>query len=224
MPGNPCATPSAPIHAGEVDTWLDVSVTISCDGVAARRFITVQNRKCKRQACDHFSFQPFCYATSLGLIRVRRLGNLILSTRILHNLLKARPPVNMATVQGVSGKQYVRGTAAYTTASWQYATSTHKIDHDMNPALVIQPKDKNDIKLALKYAKENNIAVAIRTGGHQYSGASSTGGRNIQLDLERTFQGPDDRMVFSKDGETLVRISVSWPLGAFNAWLTKRGT
>lgn len=129
----------------------------------------------------------------------------------------------MAFIQGITGKQYVRGTEAHTTASWQYATSTHRLDHDMNPALVIQPKNKDDIKLALKYAKENKIAVAVRTGGHQYSGASSTGGKNIQLDLERTFRGPDDRKIFTKDGETLVRASVSWPLGAFNAWLTERG-
>ena len=148
---------------------------------------------------------------------------LISSTRNFFNLFRTRTPDQMATIQDISGRQYVRGTEAHTDASYQYATSTHKVDHDMNPALVIQPKNKNDIKVALKYAKENKIAVAIRTGGHQYSGASSTGGKNIQLDLERTFQGPDDRKIFIKDGETLVRTSVSWPLGSFNAWLTERG-
>lgn len=144
-------------------------------------------------------------------------------SRNFFNRFKTGKPDQMATIQGIGGKQYVRGTEAYTDASYQYASSTHKIDHDMNPALVIQPKNKDDIKLALKYARDNKIAVAIRTGGHQYSGASSTGGENIQLDLERTFQGPDDRKIFIKDGDTLVRTSVSWPLGSFNAWLTERG-
>ena len=89
----------------------------------------------------------------------------------------------------------------------------------MNPALIIQPKDKNDIKVALQYARSEKIAVAVRTGGHQYSGASSTGGRNIQLDLSMTFRGPEDRNIFEKDGQSFVRTGVSWSLGEFNAFL-----
>lgn len=127
----------------------------------------------------------------------------------------------MATIYGVTGKQFTQGTAAYQDAMYQYATSTHEKDHNMNPGLIIQPQNKDDIVLALKWAKSQKVAVAIRTGGHQYSGASSTAASNIQLDLEKTFRGPDDQTIFEKDGRTFVRTSVSWSLGSFNAYLAK---
>ena len=127
----------------------------------------------------------------------------------------------MATIAGITGNQFTQGTQAYQNNKYQYASSSHEIDHNMNPGLIIQPQNKNDIVLALKYAKSRKIAVAIRTGGHQYSGASSTSAPNIQLDLKKTFRGPDDQTIFEKDGRTFVRTSVSWSLGAFNAYLTK---
>ncbi len=127
----------------------------------------------------------------------------------------------MATIAGITGNQFPQGTQAYKDNKYQYASSSHEVDHNMNPGLIIQPKDKNDIALALKYAKSRGIAVAIRTGGHQYSGASSTSATNVQLDLKQTFLGPDDQAIFEKDGKSFVRTSVSWSLGAFNAYLTK---
>ena len=91
----------------------------------------------------------------------------------------------------------------------------------MNPALLVQAASKEDIAVTLKYAKAQKIAVAIRSGGHQYCGASSTQAPNIQLDLRYTFRDPnDDRNLFEGlDGKTYVRTSVSWTLGEFNGWL-----
>ncbi|KAL3481469.1 hypothetical protein BJX99DRAFT_218410 [Aspergillus californicus] len=125
----------------------------------------------------------------------------------------------MATILGIQGNQFIQGTQAYQDNKYQYASSSHEIDHNMNPALIIQPVKKDDIVLALKYAHLKNIAVAVRTGGHQYSGASSTGFPNIQLDLKKTFRAPEDRIIFEKDGRPFVRTSVSWNLGEFNAYL-----
>lgn len=127
----------------------------------------------------------------------------------------------MATIAGISGNQTAQGTKAYEDEKYQYASSSHEVDHNMNPGLIIQPRNKDDIALALKYAKSKKIAVAIRTGGHQYSGASSTSASNIQLDLRTTFRGPDDQAIFEKNGRTFVRTSVSWSLGDFNEFLTK---
>lgn len=127
----------------------------------------------------------------------------------------------MATIAGITGKQFLPGTQSYANNKYQYATSTYGVEHNMNPGMIVQPSQMNDIVLVLQYAKANNIAVAIRTGGHQYCGASSTPAPNIQLDLGKTFRGPNDRVIVEKDGKSFVRTSVSWSLGEFNAYLTQ---
>lgn len=103
----------------------------------------------------------------------------------------------------------------------QYATSTHQKDHNMYPDLIVQPKDDEDVIRAVNWARENKVAVAVKSGGHQYSGASSTSGKNIQLDLSNTYK---DMMVINpvndadKD-KTLVYVGVSNQLKDFNAYL-----
>lgn len=78
------------------------------------------------------------------------------------------PPGDTVAIADISGNQFVKGTQAWENNKYQYATSSHGIDHDMNPAIVIQPKNKEDIKKTLEYAKRQGVAVAVRTGGHQY--------------------------------------------------------
>ncbi|KAJ7738828.1 hypothetical protein DFH07DRAFT_840715 [Mycena maculata] len=125
----------------------------------------------------------------------------------------------MATIAGVTGTQFLPTNKDYDLWQWQYATSTHEIDHDMKPGLIVQPHSKDDIKKVIAFAKAHKKAIAIRTGGHQYSGASSTGQNNIQLDLKNTFQSPDDLVYFEKGNRSFVRASVSHSLGDFNAFL-----
>jgi len=127
----------------------------------------------------------------------------------------------MATIQGVTGKQFLPSTTDYSHWQYQYATSTHKVDHDMKPGLIVQAKSKDDIKLVIASARAQKKAVAIRSGGHQYSGASSTGESNIQLDLRNTFKSSDDLAYFEQGSKSYVRASVSWSLGEFNAFLGK---
>ena len=116
--------------------------------------------------------------------------------------------------------QFAPGTPKYEKFYYQYATSSHEDENRMKPALIIQPSSKEEIAIALKYAKAQNIRIAVRTGGHQYSGASSTEAPNIQLDLRSSFRATDDRqLINSPDGKTYVRTSVSWNLGEFNAWM-----
>ncbi|KAJ7625766.1 hypothetical protein FB45DRAFT_922251 [Roridomyces roridus] len=124
-----------------------------------------------------------------------------------------------ATIAGITGKQFSPQAKDYGLWKWQYAASSHAVDHDMNPGLIVQPRNKDDIKRVIAYAKQNNKAIAIRTGGHQYSGASSTGQEGILLDLKTTFQAPDDLAYFEKGSRSYVRASVSHSLGAFNAFL-----
>ena len=129
----------------------------------------------------------------------------------------------MATIQGLTGKQILPTSVDYAQWRYQYATSTHLEDHDMSPGLIVQPHNKEDIKLVIAYAKAQNKAIAIRTGGHQYSGASSTGKDNVQLDLKMTFRGEEDLSFFEKEGKSYVYASVSHSLGEFNAFLGKHG-
>ena len=53
------------------------------------------------------------------------------------------------------GGQYSRDTndEEYQTRRYQYATSSHKNDGHMNPHTILYPKDLDDIKLAVKYAR-----------------------------------------------------------------------
>ncbi|CAG8755939.1 280_t:CDS:1 [Gigaspora margarita] len=125
------------------------------------------------------------------------------------------------------GKVIKRGDADYEQQSYQYASSSYLEEDIVRPAVIIQPADDDDVIKAIKYASDNKIAVAVRTGGHQYCGASSTSGKNIQLDLSQTYnkdpiQFPTkDPKDFNWENEdcTLVTFGVSYSLGDFNAKL-----
>ena len=137
-----------------------------------------------------------------------------------HNTAAAAGASGSVHIANIAGVQIAAGSPDYDKYQYQYATSSYDDDNRMSPALLIQPSSKEDIALTLKYAKAQKIAVAVRTGGHQYCGASSTLAPNIQLDLRSSFQKPDDRRLFNgPGGKTYARTSVSWSLGDFNAWM-----
>jgi FAD/FMN-containing dehydrogenase len=135
----------------------------------------------------------------------------------------------MATIQDFTGIQYIRsakGTIegqAYQNNNYQYASSSHQIDHDMNPALIVQPTCDADIIAAIKYAKANKIAIAVKSGGHQYSGASSTSGSNILLDMKPTFKdlNNDLKVLDQTTDKSFLYVSVSWSLGELNGFLAR---
>jgi len=58
----------------------------------------------------------------------------------------------------------------------------------MSPLKIIYALGDNDVILAIKECQDNNYKMAIRTGGHQYSGLSSCDNKCIQLDLSKTYQ------------------------------------
>ncbi|KAK6725395.1 hypothetical protein SNK04_004200 [Fusarium graminearum] len=89
------------------------------------------------------------------------------------------------------GNQFFPGTAAYKRANDIYATSTYGVSRDMNPSEILQPASVENIQQVVKAAAKMGKPLAIRSGGHQYSGASSTGSQGIQLDLKPTFRRPN---------------------------------
>ncbi|KAF5589320.1 6-hydroxy-D-nicotine oxidase [Fusarium pseudoanthophilum] len=132
----------------------------------------------------------------------------------------------MFKIKDFQGMQYSRDTSSqfgqkdYKFFNQQYATTSYQTEHDMNPALIAQPKEDEDVIKAVQWARDNKVSVAVRSGGHQYSGASSTGGKNIQIDLTNTYK---DMMVLEEDGvpddRALVLAGVSNRLQDFNDYL-----
>ena len=99
----------------------------------------------------------------------------------------------------------------------------------MTPSQVIYPRSVEDIKVYVNQAAEQGIGIAIRTGGHQFSGASSSAGRNIQIDLSNTFKDPTENFVYNNDTQkgtgrqyNLLKVGVSYSLLEFNTLLSKQ--
>jgi len=127
-----------------------------------------------------------------------------------------------AQVNNFIGMQYAREGNEYEKEDYnffnqQYATSSYinVADHNLDPALILKPKDDNDVKSAINYAVEHKVGIAIKSGGHQYSGACSCSGNNVQLDVSNAYKDlkiisnptipvPDDRvLVFAGVGNQL---------------------
>ncbi|KZL81191.1 fad binding domain-containing protein [Colletotrichum incanum] len=132
----------------------------------------------------------------------------------------------MPRIQDFEGMQYSRTgdeleQQDYAFFNQQYATSTYQKEHDMNPDLIVRPKHDEDVVKAVNWARENKVAVAVKSGGHQYSGASSTGGQNIQIDLSNTYK---DLMILRPkepiaEDKALVYIGVSTNMMDLNKYL-----
>ncbi len=86
-------------------------------------------------------------------------------------------------IPGFSGPVYRPSDLLYDFHANQYATSSYKKE-DMTPLMVAIPRDVNDIKAALTFAKAKQTWVVARSGGHQYSGTSSGGDGTIVLSMD----------------------------------------
>lgn len=115
---------------------------------------------------------------------------------------------------------YKLGDTDYQEHRYQYATTSQHRDQ-MSPAAIIYPQYPNadpDVLKAIRFAAANNIAIAVRTGGHAYSGTSSTTSNNIQLDLSEAYND------WEYDAETgLLRVGISYSLKELNVKLGEKG-
>jgi FAD/FMN-containing dehydrogenase len=55
---------------------------------------------------------------------------------------------------------------------------------DKHPALVVQPTGAADVRTAVSFAREHNLLLAVKCGGHSYGGTSTCEG-GMQIDLSR---------------------------------------
>ncbi len=95
---------------------------------------------------------------------------------------------------------------------YQYSYSSNA--DAMKPFAILYPKDEATLIAAIKLAASEKCHLSIRSGGHQYSGASSTAGDNIQIDVSELY---DECSIDSSTG--LVRVGVGRTLDELNLWL-----
>lgn len=116
-------------------------------------------------------------------------------------------------IDGFAGSVWLRDDAespdAYQRAAYQYATSFQGAER-MRPLAILQATSDEDVVRVINYARSSGLAVAVRSGGHHYTGASSTGGQNIQLDMSRFTEAhfdPDSNTATLGAGNTVERLS-----------------
>lgn len=80
------------------------------------------------------------------------------------------------------GQVLLAGEPGYDEARYLWNPSFNK-----HPALVVQPVDVPDIQAAVNFAREHNLLLAVKCGGHSHSGQSSCE-RGMQIDLKK-FRG-----------------------------------
>lgn len=85
------------------------------------------------------------------------------------------------------------------------ARSVHNAMIDKHPAVIIQCANNNDVSLAVNFARENNILLAIKGGGHNGAGLGvCDGGLVIDLSLMKNIQvNPQENTVLVGGGCTL---------------------
>jgi FAD/FMN-containing dehydrogenase len=105
------------------------------------------------------------------------------------------------------GPWFIIGDDEYPQKRLQYATTSFA-EADVSPRIILYPAGENDIHKAMGLCCELGMAIAVRTGGHQYCGYSSTLPVNMQLDVSHTFP------LYEYDPATnVLRCGVSHPLG-----------
>ena len=84
---------------------------------------------------------------------------------------------------------------------------------DRRPALVVRPTDTDDVIAAIRFAREQDLLIAVRCGGHSIPGLS-TCDDGIVIDLSRirgAEVNPDNRTATVRGGSARGRTSCDRP-------------
>lgn len=115
------------------------------------------------------------------------------------------------------GQWVIIGDDEYPQKREQYATTSF-VEKYVSPRIILYPTGEKDIQKAIGLCHELDMAIAVRTGGHQYCGFSSTRPVNMQIDLSKTFP------LYDYDAETnVLRCGVSQSLGNWARLNNKQG-
>jgi hypothetical protein len=121
------------------------------------------------------------------------------------------------------------GSVGYKQRNPQYATSTYGTERQMDPGTIVLPSSVGDISTFVNSMYNATVlpgvkrkALAIRSGGHQYSGASSTDSNNVVLDLGDVFKSEPIELTFS-GGKAYIRASCSQSLNDLFTFMKSKG-
>src|SRR4051812_14026909 len=87
---------------------------------------------------------------------------------------------------------------------------------DARPALIVRPADAADVARSIAFAREHDLEIAVRSGGHSAAGHGTTdGGQLIHLgDLTSVEVDIERQVVWAGAGQTAAELSSALsPLG-----------
>lgn len=105
------------------------------------------------------ALQQLAAITALGAVNALRAAP----------ALAAAKPARLA-IPGVAGKVIRRQDADYEV--WRQAMVWHMSKPKRQPDVIVQAKSEQDVIAAVRYAAENKLKVAVRSGGHNSNGPS----------------------------------------------------
>ncbi len=109
---------------------------------------------------------------------------LIISKNTLNVCTSVKKQTSLSLLDGQNLRENVisENQKDYQIHAYQYATTSEPASFT-KPYAIIYVEDDEDIMMAIRYCTENKLSLAVRSGGHQYRGYSSTNGPNLQIDL-----------------------------------------
>ena len=109
--------------------------------------------------------------------------------------------VNVATLgEQLRGQVVTAGDAMY-----EDARKVYNAMHDRRPEAVVEAVDETDVIAAVRFARDNDLELAVRGGGHSVPGYGTTDG-GLVIDLGRirhALVDPEDQTVRMGGGSLL---------------------
>ncbi|KIW62709.1 hypothetical protein PV04_10853 [Phialophora macrospora] len=97
----------------------------------------------------------------------------------------------MQKIPEFTGPQFPFSTDPRLARSYADVHRTLKLDQNMPPAVIALPRHAQDVRTAIKYARQKGYQVSVFTGGHYYDGGLYAQNKSdVQLNLTLTYPGP----------------------------------